>query len=63
VTPNRLVALRKRLGLTQEGFAKLVGVATNTVARWERGEIGMKKTTERLIEMLCKDTDLTKKKE
>lgn len=30
-----------------------MGVAPNTVARWERGEIGMKETTERLIELLC----------
>ncbi len=63
MTPNRLRELRKRLGLTQEAFAKRVGVAPNTVARWERGEIGMKQTTERLIELLCQNTDLTKKKE
>lgn len=63
MTPNRLRELRKRMNLTQEGFAKLVGVASNTVARWERGDIGMKETTDRLIELLCQNTDLTRKKE
>jgi transcriptional regulator with XRE-family HTH domain len=59
MTPRRLHQLRIRLGLTQAGFAARVGVAPNTVARWERGEIGMKETTARLIEILCQDTDLT----
>lgn len=27
--------------LTQEGLAELLGVARNTVARWERNEIGI----------------------
>ena len=61
MTPNQIRTLRKRLNLTQEQFAAKVGVASNTVARWERGEIGMKATTGRLIELLL-NTDLTPKK-
>ena len=30
-------ALRTRLGLTQEALARSLGVALNTVARWEQG--------------------------
>lgn len=38
MSKKKIKALRKRLGLTQAGLARLVGVAPNTVARWERGE-------------------------
>ena len=34
-------ALRRRLGLTQKALANAVGVKPNTVARWERGELGI----------------------
>ena len=33
--------LRERLGLTQAALAEAVGVHPNTVARWERGELGI----------------------
>ena len=46
--------LRRDLGLSQSEFARLVGVAPNTVARWERGELGMRPTTARLIELLAR---------
>jgi transcriptional regulator with XRE-family HTH domain len=35
---DQLIRKRKRLKLTQEGLADLLGVRQNTVARWERGE-------------------------
>jgi len=53
VTPNNLRRLRNQLGLSQAAFAALIGVASNTVARWERGELGMRPTTARLIEMIA----------
>ena len=34
-------ALRTRLGLTQKTLAESVGVSSNTVARWERDELGV----------------------
>jgi DNA-binding transcriptional regulator YiaG len=53
MTPSEIRRLRRRLKLSQAGFAALVGVASNTVARWERGELGMRPTTARLIQLLA----------
>lgn len=36
-TIEAIVALRKRLSLTQEQFAHRIGVTTSSVNRWERG--------------------------
>ena len=52
MTPEALRQLRRRLRLSQAKLAALVGVAPNTVARWERGELGMKPTTARLIQLV-----------
>ncbi len=41
MTGKQLLARRKRFGLTQKALAKLLGVARNTVARWEREEISV----------------------
>lgn len=60
MTPRQLRDFRQRLRLTQATFADCIGVTANTVARWERGEINMRPTTARLIEMLMQTTDLTK---
>jgi transcriptional regulator with XRE-family HTH domain len=38
--------IRKTLGLTQQQLAEKLGVDPNTVARWERGERPILKTTE-----------------
>src|SRR5215471_14571588 len=39
MTPSELRAERKALGLTQAALASELGVATNTIARWERAEM------------------------
>ena len=45
-------ALRTRLGLTQKALADILGVNSNTVARWERGELGISPgMTDRLLAM------------
>jgi predicted ATPase/DNA-binding XRE family transcriptional regulator len=38
VTPTELRVRRDALGLSQTALARALGVASNTVARWERGE-------------------------
>lgn len=45
-------ALRERLGMPQVEFARLLGVAPNTVARWERGELGLSHSTAKLFSVL-----------
>ena len=49
MTNSELKALRTRLGLTQRELARAIGVASNTLARWERGELGI---PDRAIERL-----------
>ena len=41
MTNVELKSLRTRLGLTQAALAEAVGVVPNTLARWERGELGI----------------------
>ena len=36
--PQQIRAIRGALGLTQAELGRILGVAGNTVARWERGE-------------------------
>jgi predicted ATPase len=38
LSPAQLRTRRKALGLSQQALARAVGVTTNTIARWERGE-------------------------
>ena len=39
MTPDELRQARRGYGLTQAGLAEIMGTSTNTVARWERGEV------------------------
>jgi DNA-binding transcriptional regulator YiaG len=53
VTGSELRRIRTRLGLTQTGFADLLGVAGNTVARWERDERRMLPAMDRYIRLVA----------
>lgn len=44
--------IRKTLALTQRALAEKIGVTPNTVARWERGEVGIAEPVARLIHTL-----------
>ena len=47
---NEIRAIRIRLGLTQKALAHDLGVSANTVARWERGQLGISPAmTDRLL--------------
>lgn len=43
-SPKGLLAQRKRLGLSAESFAKLVGVSSLTIYSWEKGSSRPRKT-------------------
>lgn len=49
MTGKELKKIRKRLGVTQVQLADLVGVQSNSVARWERDERGISEPIARLI--------------
>jgi transcriptional regulator with XRE-family HTH domain len=54
VTGQELRTLRRRLGWTQQKLAQAVGVHGNSIARQERGEIGISEPLARLIRLLTK---------
>lgn len=41
MTPAKLRAARKRLGMTQRRLAEALGVPPNTVYRWETGRMAI----------------------
>lgn len=47
--PKDIKTIRHNLKLTQEQFAKKIGVSDRTIRRWENGEIKINKTAELLI--------------
>lgn len=38
MTPEEILAVRKKMGVTQEKFAALVGTTVVSVNRWENGQ-------------------------
>ncbi len=50
---RELKRIRRRLKVTQVGFAEQIGVAPNTVARWERDERAITEPLARLIRLLA----------
>jgi transcriptional regulator with XRE-family HTH domain len=47
--------LREAAGLTQGELAKKLGVALNTVSRWELGRMKIAKRSEKSIEFVLKE--------
>ena len=56
MTSKEVRAIRLRLGLTQAELAAKVGVARNTVTRWELGLMGVRESAARLLQMLAKQS-------
>jgi transcriptional regulator with XRE-family HTH domain len=60
MTSEELKDLRAELGLTQPELAKRLGVARNTVTRWEMGIRGIPEPVARLLEFLRKEAHASK---
>lgn len=56
LTKDELKFLRKYQGYSGVDFAKVIGVAAETVSRWENGKEKIGATTEKLIRMLVVHT-------
>lgn len=52
MTGAQLRKYRKALGYTQKQLAEALGVAPNSVARWERGEMKITEPVARLVQLL-----------
>jgi DNA-binding transcriptional regulator YiaG len=52
LAPAEIRFLRKRLGYSQADFAKRMGVASESVSRWETGSVPMKATAEHLLRLM-----------
>ena len=53
--PNRIIKLRTKLGMTQEEFAKHVGIRRATVTNWEAGKVKPSPMAVKLLQLLEKD--------
>src|SRR5262245_22687175 len=53
---RELRAIRKRLGWSQAQLAEAVGIASNSIARKERGEIGIRECLARLLRLIAEQT-------
>jgi transcriptional regulator with XRE-family HTH domain len=51
MTPRELKRRRVAAGLTQAQVGALIDVSTNTVARWERGEVRIVPAMGRLLDL------------
>lgn len=49
---HRLISLRRELDISQETLARLLGVSTRTVSRWESGQAQPDDSLERMLERL-----------
>ena len=53
MTGVEIRAFREKLGWTQMVLAEAIGVTSNTVARWERGEMTISEPAARLLQKIA----------
>ena len=61
MTGRELRSIRQKLALTQAALAEAVGVTSNTVARWERGEMAISEPAARLLEKLAEERKIARR--
>lgn len=54
LTPEQVRDVRRKYGLTQPEFERLLGVGANTVVRWERGTVPQGSAADSLLRLLDK---------
>ena len=58
ILPEEIKRLRTRCFLTQEDFAKKLGVAFSTVNRWEQGKSKPNLVAMKNIKVFCEENDI-----
>jgi len=61
MTGRELHSIRQKLALTQAALAEAIGVTSNTIARWERGEMAISEPAARLLEKLAKESKIARR--
>ena len=55
ISPAELRFLRKHMGLSQAGLARLLGCSDQSVARWEKARGAIDPSAERLVRLVVRD--------
>lgn len=58
LTPEEIINVRKRAGLSQNEIAKILGVGEKTYTRWESGQSLQNKSSDNLIRLVDMNADL-----
>jgi len=61
MTGDELRKIRKELKLTQAQMGELVGITANSIARQERGEMGIREPVAMLVRLIAKQAREKKK--
>ena len=62
MTGDEVRRIRRRLGLTQAELSEHLGVAANSVARWERDEMSIRPTAAALLRLMARIEDRGKRR-
>lgn len=55
LAPDKIRAIRRRLGVSQAALEKILGLGPKTVVRWERGSVLPSKSADDVLRLLEKD--------
>lgn len=58
LTPEEILAIRDRMGLTQAQFSKLTGIGEATISRWERGRLLQNRANDRYLRLLASGPEI-----
>lgn len=61
MTGREFRSIRQQLALTQAALAEAIGVTSNTIARWERGEMTISEPAARLLEKLAEERKIARR--
>ena len=61
MTGREFRAIRRKLAMTQAALALEIGVTSNTVARWERGEMAIYEPAARLLKRIAAERKVRRK--